>query len=331
MNYASRRSAFTLVELLVVIGIIALLISILLPSLSKARAQATSVACKSLLHQYALASTMYANDFKGVMVDQLHYADYDAGLVRYFAGQRNGPKLARCPGDNDVGLGTFGQFVNATYPTADYTTRDKAGAAYTFQPTIGLNSNVFSSMIRDANGLVILNPTTGKPASARWVKPYKLRSAIGAANGSAMQGYDPTQVMQWADYQYNPADLANPLATNNAQLDAPVVKPGGATATATTINHLGSMTFRHGDTMNVAFLDGHVGTLRPANGLKFKGYGSQLADGQVMAQKDSATAQGYVNTTKSLPRHYYLLYPFGPGQEGSTNRMIGTFATLAIN
>ena len=59
-----RSRAFTLVELLVVIGLIALLLGLLLSALVKARRTSQRIACASTLRQIAIVNQVYLNDFK---------------------------------------------------------------------------------------------------------------------------------------------------------------------------------------------------------------------------------------------------------------------------
>ncbi|MHC5160500.1 MAG: type II secretion system protein, partial [Planctomycetota bacterium] len=65
MVYPNKEKAFTLIELLVVISIIALLLSILVPSLSKAKERAQFVLCGSRIKQLVLAEALYTGENDG--------------------------------------------------------------------------------------------------------------------------------------------------------------------------------------------------------------------------------------------------------------------------
>ena len=67
----ATRSGFTLVELMVVVGLIAVMISLLLPVVAKARSAAQAAACLSNLRQMGTAWTMYTSENRGRLIDHV--------------------------------------------------------------------------------------------------------------------------------------------------------------------------------------------------------------------------------------------------------------------
>ena len=68
MQQSKTRLAFTLLELLVTVGIIGIVASLLLPALGKAKAKAQSTYCLNSLKQIGLAINLYAGDYDGILI-----------------------------------------------------------------------------------------------------------------------------------------------------------------------------------------------------------------------------------------------------------------------
>src|SRR5438093_6662572 len=103
-NVMKKQRAFTLVELLVVIGIIAVLIAVLLPALAKARKQAARTSCASNLRQIGVAVAAYAVENKGYLPEYAgynnrrpdlssDYADTHLWILQNFDLNRNPPVI----------------------------------------------------------------------------------------------------------------------------------------------------------------------------------------------------------------------------------------------
>jgi prepilin-type N-terminal cleavage/methylation domain-containing protein/prepilin-type processing-associated H-X9-DG protein len=103
-DYVMRKSrGFTLIELLVVIAVIALLLSILMPALSKAKDLAMGAACKGNLKNYTFATAMYLDDYDGKFcdADKCYFSSSDPYPVESGIGS-NYRHLRWCNGDVDL-------------------------------------------------------------------------------------------------------------------------------------------------------------------------------------------------------------------------------------
>lgn len=175
------KHAFTLVELLVVIGIIAVLVALLLPALNKAREQARLVQCMSNLRQIGVGVQMYANDWNGVWPRYYQHSPppEDAGTSSHYV-------LWRGLGNTGTILTVGWQGVGRTYPYL----RDKRVYFCPNDTTLpdhwlAFDFNNFDSALHSPNPPYLASATTnvyGSYCIRGWNQPSSPTDTAGKRN-----------------------------------------------------------------------------------------------------------------------------------------------------
>jgi prepilin-type N-terminal cleavage/methylation domain-containing protein/prepilin-type processing-associated H-X9-DG protein len=221
-------SAFTLVELLVVITIIAILAALLLPALSRAKAQANSTACKNRLRQMDLALQLYVGDYRHYpyagyqLPDRQWFAWVDALAAYYPVNWTN--QAYHCPGYKGV--------IVAHWQPDPWIFFGSYGYNWWGTPVEG-------------EGFLDMRLGLGPP----WFPPVTL-----AIPDSAVQA--PTEMLALGDSRASPAwpfapyNSPTPVGDYCLSCGLPPANPYPYPA-------------RHGKTYNFAFCDGHVQALNP--------------------------------------------------------------------
>ncbi len=240
-RHRSRR-AFSLIEVMVVVAIIAMLTSVLLPTLSGARGAARAAACGSNLRQITTCLHAYAGDFKGLCAPGA--PDFLSNLRRWHGSRaRPSDAFASAGGSLSVYLGSDSGIVREC-PTFAPVLADLAAQRLGFERSCGGYgyNNAFVGVVRarDAGGCFQLVTDRSGSALSRFASPGSTivfaDAAIESSQGRAgVVEYSFVEPRFWADVARG--DGARPDPSLHFRHGARNGRPGTASA---------------------AYLDGHV-------------------------------------------------------------------------
>jgi prepilin-type N-terminal cleavage/methylation domain-containing protein/prepilin-type processing-associated H-X9-DG protein len=280
-----RRGGFTLVELLVVIGIIALLISILLPSLSRAREAANQVTCQSQQKQIVLGMIMHASQHKGYMPlvgliaqgttpaavgdpYQEKYDYYGTGSTFNLMSIMGalGPQLGQVVRTDTLAnleLDMQTGFLRKVFVCPSDREGGRFGALLGDSPTGGsaYSSYAFNEAAlgwADAGTLGVVNHMRLRGKADRFPHPAQM---FLLTDGAPRGGDGAGKWQVYYDHDTN-CTLRDVFITSNGAGTNPNAKPGGKDCGEWNLIDMN----RHRKRMMVAFADGHVENVRIEEG-----------------------------------------------------------------
>ena len=230
MPAKQNKSGFTLVELLVVISIISLLVSILLPALTKAREQAKAAICLSNLRQFNIAAQMYAHN----------YADHY-------------PIAYRFEMSASISIAYSWDFHVIT----DWT----LGGQKTLEPGFLWQGEKQVTEVQQcpsfrglSNAIGNLDPYTGYNYNVSYIAPNKDDGSPSPIQFTTVKS--PAQCVIFGDGEFS--------GGANKYMRAPLVDNSDPTQgdKGFTARSSGTQGFRHNHATNAAYCDGHVAPVR---------------------------------------------------------------------
>lgn len=219
------KKGFTLVELLVVISIIALLLSVLMPSLQRAREQGKAVVCRNNVRQLVIANTGYAAENNSCLV--LGAPDiYTTNLIRW-----HGIRTDKDSQFDSTKSPLYSYLADGKVKVCPHRVNFKKGDPWDYNFEDGCGGYGYNN--------AYLGSKTAQSFS----------SAIKAVNVKITEVAQPTQTLMFADCAMAKADKGSPYYIEYSFAEPPLNGWGYSWP---------SIHFRHLKKANVAWVDGHT-------------------------------------------------------------------------